>query len=73
VFVEVKTRAQATPWHPTLAMTEDKKQRVRMLGEFYLSQHPGQPLQPRFDVVAVTLRTEGAQRRAHVEHYINAF
>ena len=71
VFVEVKTRAKETPYHPTLAMTEQKKQRVRLLGEYYCAQHP-EPLQPRFDVVAVTLRRrKGSEPR--VEHYINAF
>jgi len=73
VFVEVKTRAQPTPYHPTLAVTEEKKQRVRLLGEYYCGLHPGQPLQPRFDVVAVTLRRQGGTRTAHVEHFINAF
>lgn len=71
VFVEVKTRARATPYHPTLAMTEEKKKRVRLLGDYYCAQHLSQPLQPRFDVVAVTL--QGAGRGAHVEHFINAF
>jgi putative endonuclease len=75
VFVEVKTRAAETPYHPTLAMTEDKKQRVRRLGEFYCAQQAADeapPLQPRFDVVAVTLRPRG-RGKARVEHFINAF
>lgn len=71
VFVEVKTRAKATPYHPTLAVTEDKKRRVRLLGDYYCTQHLQQPLQPRFDVVAVTLGGNG--QGAHVEHFINAF
>lgn len=71
MFVEVKTRAKATPYHPTLAMTEAKKQRVRLLGEYYCAQQLEQPLQPRFDVVAVTLRQHGDDAR--VEHFINAF
>ena len=73
VFVEVKTRAAQTPYHPTLAITEEKKRRVRMLGEFYRSQHPAEPLQPRFDVVAVTLRQPDGGEAARVEHFINAF
>jgi Holliday junction resolvase-like predicted endonuclease len=73
VFVEVKTRAQETPYHPTLAMTEEKKQRVRMLGDYYCAQHPEPSLQPRFDVVAVTLRPQGRTGTARVEHFINAF
>jgi putative endonuclease len=73
VFVEVKTRAVETPYHPTLAITEEKKQRVRRLGEYYRGQHPGEPLQPRFDVVAVTLRQRSGEADARVEHFINAF
>lgn len=72
VFVEVKTRAQETAYHPTLAMTEAKKQRVRRLGDYYRAQHPEPPLQPRFDVLAVTLR-RGQGKEARVEHFINAF
>ena len=74
--MEVKTRSGRTPYHPTLAVTEDKKRRVRMLGDYYLSQHPPEPLQPRFDVVAVTLngKADGEDgREARVEHFINAF
>jgi putative endonuclease len=72
VFVEVKTRAQETAYHPTLAVTQAKKRRVRRLGDYYRSQHPEPPLQPRFDVLAVTLH-RGGGRAARVEHFINAF
>jgi putative endonuclease len=76
VFVEVKTRGAETPYHATLAMTEDKKQRVRRLGAYYCAEHPEPHLQPRFDVVAVTLRPRRESSPggiARVQHYINAF
>jgi len=73
VFVEVKTRSAETAYHPTLAMTEEKKHRVRRLGEYYCAHHLEQPLQPRFDVVTVVLRPRGGRGQAQVEHYINAF
>ena len=87
VFVEVKTRSRGTAYHPTLAVTEAKKQRLRTLGQFYCDHHLAQALQPRFDVIAVTLRQaagpadapqDGAQDDSGdaeplVEHYINAF
>lgn len=71
VFVEVKTRARESPYHPTLAVTEAKKIQVRRLGDCYCGQHPEVTLQPRFDVVAVTLRARDGGER--VEHFIDAF
>lgn len=79
VFVEVKTRAAETPYHPTLAVTEAKKRQVRKLGQYYCDEHLTEALQPRFDVVAVTLRggtddeNEEAPGAPRVEHFINAF
>lgn len=71
VFVEVKSRARETPYHPTLAMTEAKKRKVRQLGDYYCGEHPEMELQPRFDVVAVTFRAGKGGTR--VEHFIDAF
>lgn len=77
VFVEVKTRSRRTPYHPTLAMTAAKRERLRRLGAHYLAHDapPGRPLQPRFDVVAVVMDgTAGPDDPAGgVEHYVNAF
>lgn len=78
VFVEVKTRSRDTAYHPTLAVTEAKKQQVRKLGQYYCDHHLEGACQPRFDVVAVTLGRKQAGSRAEppeprVEHYINAF
>ena len=57
VFVEVKTRSPGAPLSPSLSVTARKKAKVRQLGEYYCSQHPELPLQPRFDVVAVVTGT----------------
>lgn len=73
MFVEVKTRSAGSPYHPTAAVTQEKQQRVRLSGEYYLMQHPEPPLQPRFDVVAVTVRGGNGRGSTQVEHYINAF
>ena len=72
VFVEVKTRSQDKGYHPTLAITRAKKNRLRLLGEFYRTRHPDLPLQPRFDVLAVVLGASGSETE-QVEHFYNAF
>ncbi|MBI3993116.1 MAG: YraN family protein [Candidatus Lambdaproteobacteria bacterium] len=69
VFVEVKTRRADTEVHPSLSVGRRKQRKVRQLGEQFMAQHPQWVLQPRFDVVAVTLGRDGAQ----VEHIPNAF
>ncbi len=74
VFVEVKTRRDAGEYDPTLSITRAKRARVRRLGDYYRGLHGADAAlaarQPRFDVVAVTLR---APEDGRVEHYINAF
>ena len=77
VFVEVKTRARMTAYHPTLAITAAKKQKLRELGAWFLAHHPTErPMQPRFDVVTVVLapgrKADGKPDEAQVEHYPNA-
>ena len=79
VFIEVKTRSMETPYHPTLAVTAEKRSRLRRLGEYYCANYLEQPLQPRFDVVAVVLRPivprpkRGQQFHEALEHFVNAF
>ncbi len=69
VFVEVKTRRGRTDYHPVLAVNARKQAKLRDLGSFYLAEHPKLNLQPRFDVIAVVLRTP----QPEVEHIENAF
>ena len=53
VFREVKTHINRTGLHPSLSVTIKKIEKLRMLGEHYLSQKHLMHLQPRFDLVAV--------------------
>ena len=53
VFYEIKTRINRTGLHPSLSVTIKKIEKLRMLGEHYLSQKHLMHLQPRFDLVAV--------------------
>lgn len=69
VFVEVKTLRGHTVYHPALAVNRRKQAKLKDLAQWYLSEHPSLNLQPRFDVVAVTL----AAPRLAVEHIENAF
>ncbi len=69
VFVEVKTRTEGAPLHPSLSVNHRKRAKVRQLGEYYCSLHPELPLQPRFDVISVEMQGETGR----VEHIANAF
>lgn len=69
VFVEVKTLRGRTAYHPALAVGRRKQAKLKDLAQWYLSEHPSLDLQPRFDVVAVTLSAP----HPAVEHIENAF
>ncbi len=69
VFVEVKTRQTGTAVHPSLAVNRRKQDKVRQLGAYFMAQHPEWVLQPRFDVISVTI----GDGRDAVEHIPNAF
>lgn len=69
VFVEVKTRRSGSQVAPVEAVTPQKQQKLLLTAQVYLLQHPS-PLQPRFDVAAVT--TVGGKPLG-VEYYENAF
>ena len=68
VFVEVKTRAPGAPVSGRDAVDAAKQARVRTAALQYW-QGRFAALQPRFDVVEVTLSPEGEQ----AEHIENAF
>ena len=70
VFCEVKTRSNRTGLHPSLSVTAKKIEKLRMLGEHYLSQKHLMHLQPRFDVIALQL--EG-KTTPEIDHFVNAF
>jgi len=70
VFCEVKTRRSRAGLHPSLSVTAKKIEKLRMLGEHYLSQKHFMHLQPRFDVIAVQL---AGKTPPDIDHFVNAF
>ena len=69
-FAEVKTRRSRAGLHPSLSVTAKKIEKLRMLGEHYLSQMHLMHLQPRFDVIAVQL---AGKTPPDIDHFVNAF
>ena len=70
VFGEVKTRRNRTGLHPSLLVNAKRIEKLRMLGEHYLSQKHLMHLQPRFDVIAVQL---AGKTTPEIDHFVNAF
>ena len=70
VFCEVKTHRNRTGLYPSLSVTAKKIEKLRMLGEHYLSQKHLMHLQPRFDVIAVQLV---GKAMPEIDHFVNAF
>ncbi|MBS1256652.1 MAG: hypothetical protein MAG581_02478 [Deltaproteobacteria bacterium] len=70
VFCEVKTRRGSNGMHPSLSVTAKKIDKLRQLGEHYLSRKHLMHLQPRFDVIAVQL---AVRTPPNIDHFINAF
>ena len=70
VFCEVKTRRSRAGLHPSLSVIAKKIEKLRMLGEHYLSQKHLMHQQPRFDVIAVQLAGKIAPE---IDHFVNAF
>ncbi|MGI6262092.1 MAG: YraN family protein [Acutalibacteraceae bacterium] len=68
VFAEVKTRAPDAIAPPEESVGTAKRRRILRTAQQYLSFFP-QKLQPRFDVLALTMEGNGAR----VKHYENAF
>lgn len=68
VFCEVKTR-NASPIHPTAAITAKKIEKLHQLGLWYIEEKNLYQWQPRFDVVAIQLEPNQAPK---IEHFINA-
>ena len=67
---EVKTRRNRTGLHPSLSVTAKKIEKLRMLGEHYLSQKLLMHLQPRYDIIAVQL---AGKTTPEIDHFVNAF
>ena len=70
VFSEVNTCRNRTGLHPSLSVTVKKIEKLRMLGEIDLSQKHLMYLQPRFDLVAVSL---AGKTTLEIEYFVNTF
>jgi putative endonuclease len=70
VFVEVKTRRTTYYGTPQEAVSERKQRQIIRAAQWYISEHPVDKLQPRFDVIAVM---PGLRNQARIEHVPNAF
>ena len=70
VFCEVRTCKNRTGIHPSLSVTAKKIEKLRILGEHYLSQKSLMHLQTRFDVIAVQL---AGKTSPEFDHLVNAF
>jgi putative endonuclease len=70
VFVEVKTRRSHTFGIPQLAVTPFKQRQIMKAALTWLAHHRRQNSQARFDVIAITLRSDN---EPVIEHIENAF
>lgn len=71
VFVEVKTRnAGREEIDPMISVTQSKCRKLRQLGTYYIQSFNLYDMQPRFDVVGITIQDS---RRFTLEHIENAF
>lgn len=68
-FVEVKTRRGGRFGLPAEAVGPRKQHQIIQTAKWYLNGRPTSNLQPRFDVIAVTLSADGLQ----IEHIPGAF
>jgi putative endonuclease len=70
VFVEVKTRAEGQLAPPESSVTLDKQRKAVRTARFFLAVHNIEDRPLRFDVVGITLGSEGPPK---IEHFENAF
>lgn len=70
VFVEVKTRSDASMGFPAEAVTAKKRQRYERIACLYLERHAFTEMLVRFDVISLVAI---APDRALVRHHINAW
>ena len=68
IFVEVKTRMGGQV-SPLISLTRAKQKRIRKLATWYLSEASEYSLQPRFDVVGISIIND----QAEIDHIENAF
>jgi putative endonuclease len=68
-FVEVKTRRGNAFGSPGEAVGPHKQRQIIRAAKWYLNDYPHKTLQPRFDVIAITVHGEDLQ----IEHIPAAF
>lgn len=68
-FVEVKTRRSAAFGSPAEAVGPRKQRQIIRTAKWYLNDTPWGKLQPRFDVIAITMHGDNFQ----IEHITDAF
>lgn len=68
-FVEVKTRRGSAFGSPGEAVGPHKQRQIIRTAKWYLNNHPHKKLQPRFDVIAITVLGDDLQ----IEHIQCAF
>lgn len=68
-FVEVKTRRGSAYGAPAEAVGPRKQRQISQAAKWYLNDHGDQGLQPRFDVIAITVNGDDFQ----VDHIPDAF
>lgn len=68
VFVEVKTR-KGGQVSPLISLTKAKQNRIRKIALWYLSETNETSMQPRFDVVGITM----IHGETEIDHIENAF
>ena len=68
-FVEVKTRRSSAFGSPAEAVGPRKQRQINRTAKWYLNDSPWKGLQPRFDVIAVTVHGDGFK----IEHITDAF
>lgn len=66
VFVEVKTRSTNAFGYPEESVTKAKIKKIYRAAEIYLRKHPTN-LQPRFDLIAITIEGEDGPDIQHFE------
>jgi putative endonuclease len=68
-FVEVKTRRGSAFGSPGEAVGPHKQRQIIRTAKWYLNNYPHKKLQPRFDVIAITVQGDNLQ----IEHIPAAF
>ncbi|MBM7623536.1 YraN family protein [Sporohalobacter salinus] len=70
IFVEVKTKQNFKFGHPREEVNYHKRQKLQQVARYYISQHPKEGVDYRFDVVGILYHNQDNYQISHIE---NAF